>query len=289
MIGILRARLAAASASGLRAACLIAVLGAGTGPAFAQFGFFGQSEGASQEAYATIAANGFRLAGPMMQNGGVYIADVFDHRQRRQRLILSRRDGRIMQRFMVDVGRRGFEAEAVPDDRYGPPRRPMARNEDSDFMSRIMRGWGDDAPPRPPADIDTGAVPPRDLPRPLRAARPRSSDIEPQLATRRDDAPIAAKPLPAPPVTPATPAAAPVATASVPMATTPVAAAPSAEKPIAVPSAPVRATVVNTDPLRIPGERPLAATPTVSTAAAKPVAPPPLKPASKDVPVAPLE
>lgn len=258
--------------------------------ASAQFGFFGQDGISAQDAYDTIAAHGFRLAGPMMRNSDVYIADVVDRRQRRERLIISRSSGQIVQRFMVDMANHGPYA-ALPGSPAGAalPRRPAA-SEDPGFFSRMVRGWSDDDPPRPPANVDTDndAVAPRTLPRQQRIARPRLPDAEPRVATRREDPPITAKPL-----APA-PTALPDATATIPTGST---QAPQATSPATPP--PARATVVSTDPLRIPGVKDHEpAKISGTTLAAKPVAPAGLAPKpvaeqkavpSGDVPVAPLD
>ena len=253
-------------------------------PAAAQLGWFSNGDSSSQDAYDTIASHGFRLVGPLMQNRDVYIADVIDRRQRRERLIISRDDGRILQRYLVDLSGDGGPA------RLSPPRRARP---DSDFFSRLVRGFGDDAPMRPPADIDQPDRRDAVEPSPPRAPRPtkvRPSDIEPRVATRRDDAPITARPL-TPEPSPAPTRAAPSAPTATATPATPV----PAEKPQVVPAPaptpsppPTRATVVTTDPLRIPGVKEKEPTKPAGVVAAKPAVP--AKPAaSGDVPVAPLD
>ena len=284
-----------ASRTALRALMLGAVMACTlpSSQAFAQFSFF-SNDVSAQDVYDTIADHGFRLAGPLVRNGNVYVADVIDRGRRRERLIISARNAQIVQRFFVDVsgsGRRGPYAD--------PPPARTARNSDDDegFFSRLTRGWGDDSPPRPPASIDSGlpseAVVPRTSPR--RVVRPKSNDVEPRLATRKDDAPVTASPLPAP--APA-PQASPVQTLAPPAAAQPAptvtATAPQPPAATSVPSAPASSTtrpvVVVTDPLRIPGERPKdAPKPAAEAAATKPA--PAVKPSAKpaDVPVAPLD
>ncbi len=267
-------------------------------PAAAQFGWFGAPEPSAQDVYETIQSHGFRLAGPLMQNRDVYVADVFDRRQRRERLIISRDTGRIVQRFMVDVDRGADPYASLSTPAYGAPR----RRADPDFLSRVFRGFGDEDVPRPPADVGTAdredAVEPPVLPRaPQKAARSKPADV----VTRREDAPIAARPLtPQPLPAPATSGAAAPATPA-PM---PANAPPAPEKAQAAPSSPppTRATVINTDPLRIPGTKDATAKPGADTTAAiapKPSVPAPApqpapakpapKPAPTDVPVAPLD
>ena len=263
--------------------------------AFAQFSFF-SNDVSAQDVYDTIAEHGFRLAGPLMRNGNVYVADVIDRGRRRERLIISARNGQIVQRFFVDVsgsGRRGPYAD--------PPPARTARNSDEDdgFFSRLTRGWGDDTPPRPPAGIDSAAPSEAVTPRlpPRRVVRPKSNDIEPRLATRKDDAPVTASPLPAP--APAAPQPSPVQTITPPAAAQPAptvtATAPQPPAATTVPAAPASSTtrpvVVVTDPLRIPGERPKETPKPAAEAAASTKPAPAVKPAAKpaDVPVAPLD
>ena len=265
-------------------------------PAAAQFSWFGQGEVSSSDVYDTISSHGFRLAGPLMQNRDVYVADVIDHRQRRQRLIISRSNGRILQRFLVDVGHPGPYA-ALPGTPDGGAL-PTRRRSEPDFFSRLAHGFGDDGPPpRPPADIDNpdrdreDAVEPR-LPRQDRLARPRPADIEPRLATRRDDAPVTARPLtPEPQPMQPTPAPSRPAPAPAPAASIEKSAPVQQIAPTPAPAAsppPARATVVTTDPLRIPGiKEPEKTKPTVTTAKViEPIKP---GPKATDVPVAPLD
>lgn len=258
--------------------------------ASAQFGFFGQDGISAQDAYDTIAAHGFRLIGPLMRNSDVYIADVVDHRQRRERLIISRTSGQIVQRFLVDMSGHGPYAALSGSPSGAPiPRRPAA-SQDGGFFARMVRGWSEDDPPRPPANVDTDdeAVAPRTLPRQQRIGHPRLPDAEPRVATRRDDAPITTRPL-AP------------ATNPLPDATATIAPegkqAPQSTAPATPP--PPRATMVSTDPLRIPGvkEQPTAKLSGTAVAAKpatapvvlpKPVVTPKALPGA-DVPVAPLD
>jgi hypothetical protein len=279
--------------SGVLASALLCT--ALTLPASAQFGFFGQSEVSQQDVYDTVASHGFRLAGPLFRSGRVYVADVIDRRQRRERLIISASSGQIVQRFFVDVSgpsRRPGYGDGLPGEPNGealPQRVPLARADSGDnFFSRLVRGWGDDAPPRPPVGLDNGgeneAVMPRVPARPPRVTRPRQ--IEPRVVTRSEDAPITSSPLPPPgqgsvPVTP-TP--------------TPAQSSPAAASP-AAPASNTRATTVVTDPLRIPGKKEpdtLKSTTAAATTKAPAASAAPKPPSDKaapagDVPVAPLE
>jgi hypothetical protein len=275
----------------LGSAALLATLliGAGTAtPARAQFSWFGPSEASPQDVYDTIAEHGFRLVGPLYRNGRVYVADVIDRRQRRERLVLSVDSGQIVQRYFVDVGasdRRQALAERP---------RPQPRDDDS-FFSRLSRGWDDEPPPRPPAALPGPGD--GDLAQPtvvLPRTRPRT---EPRVVTRTDVAPVTAAPLaPVPGPMPDKKTDAAKKLDAAPAASTP-AQAPAAAVPPAPSGSPPRATTVVSDPLRIPGStkraedtKPAAAPAAVATA--KPPEPPVAKPAPAkpaDVPVAPLD
>jgi hypothetical protein len=242
-------------------------------PARAQFSWFGPSEASPQDIYDTISEHGFRLVGPLYRNGRVYLADVVDRRQRRERLVIAAESGQIVQRFLVDFGDAGGRRTAAV-------RPPPA---DDSFFSRLTRGWDDEPPPRPPLGLDNGDT--VQVPAPTRRR-------EPRVVTRTEGtvpppAPVTATPLPS--GTTAKPDAAPPATASAPAGTPPASG---------------RGTTVSTDPLRLPGTRPTEPAkpaPTVASKAPAPPAPaaPPPAPATPapaapqakpaDVPVAPLD
>ncbi|MCW6510209.1 hypothetical protein [Lichenifustis flavocetrariae] len=247
-----------------------------TRPAAAQFGWFGSSEASPEDVQDTIASHGFRLIGPLYRNGRVYVADVVDRRQRRERLVIAAESGQIVQRFFVDVARPDRTVPDAPSNFRRPP------SSDDSFFSHLTRGWDDSPPPRPPiglADPDGGFGVPRAEPPPRQ--RPRQ---EPRVVTRTDVAPVTATPLP-PPTVPA-PTRKPEASQATLPATAPQPAPPSS----------TRATTVVIDPLRIPGTRkPDEAKPPAAIAAGKPAdqpstqAKPAEPPKSADVPVAPLD
>lgn len=270
----------------LLAAALMAGLAAT--PARAQFNFFGPSEVSPQDIYDTVAEHGFRLVGPLYRNGRVYLADVIDRRQRRERLVIAAENGQIVQRFLVDLGGSGGPRG------YAPPAPPR----DDSFFSHLTRGWDDEPPPRPPLGLGTQG---EGVLVPAPAAPPRRR--EPRVVTRTEGtvappAGVTATPLPAPAPQSTKPEVAktPDATASTP-------ASPPA--PAGTPPASGRGTTVSTDPLRLPGTRqPEAPKPTPAAVASKaptpapsPAAPAPAAPPAKptapaptnDVPVAPLD
>ena len=263
------------------ASALLLGLGALT-PARAQFNFFGAREVSAEDVSETIADHGFRLVGPLYRNGRVYLADVIDRRQRRERLVISAENGQIVQRFMVDVG---------------PERRPpayvsRAAPQDDSFFSHLTRGWDDAPPPRPPLGLDA----PERLPSAIAPAQPRLRP-QPRIVTRTDPgpAPVTSSPLPPPSSvvpgpTPQTPAASKPETVAVPTTASTTASTPPASN--------VRGTSVSTDPLRIPGARKAEeakATPAAAVATKAPdptpapAKPKPAAPATADVPVAPLD
>lgn len=259
------------------------LLGAAATPARAQFSFFGPSEASPQDIYETIADHGFRLVGPLYRNGRVYLADVVDRRQRRERLVIAAESGQIIQRFLVDLG--GPDRRAPSVAQPAPPR-------DDSFFSHLTRGWDDDAPPRPPLGLDGQGnefMPSAPLAPPPRRREP------PRVVTRTETGPI-------------TPPAAVTATplpSGTPQSAKPDATTGSA--PAGTPPTSGRGTTVSTDPLRIPGSRPADTAPKPTPAAAvaskanpspapaastPPAAAPQPKPAaapSTDVPVAPLD
>jgi hypothetical protein len=289
---------ASISRRGIRARSVLAAAfligGLSATPARAQFSFFGPSEVSPQDIYDTVAEHGFRLIGPLYRNGRVYLADVIDRRQRRERLVIAAENGQIVQRFLVDIG--GGAGPRGPVPQVAPPR-------DDSFFSHLTRGWDDEPPPRPPLGLDNGGdrvqVPAPTAP----AAAPRRR--EPRVVTRTEGTvpppgSVTSSPLPVPAPQPAKPDAGkkPDATASAPANAPDQTGTPA---PADTPPASGRGTTVSTDPLRIPGNRqPDAAKPTSAAsvaskaptpAPAAPATPPkPAAPArSNDVPVAPLD
>jgi hypothetical protein len=95
-----------------------------------------------------IQASGYRLTGPVMRNGAVYLANVLGRENDRERLVIDARDGRLLQRYSAGAARRQF---ADAEDWRAPPRQD------------IYDGWFDreeDSPaPRPPVDVYGGAGP----------------------------------------------------------------------------------------------------------------------------------
>ena len=45
-----------------------------------------------------VEASGYRLTGPVMRNGPVYLANVLGRENDRERLVIDARDGRLLQR-----------------------------------------------------------------------------------------------------------------------------------------------------------------------------------------------
>ncbi|WP_319935740.1 hypothetical protein [Lichenihabitans sp. Uapishka_5] len=249
-------------------------------PAWAQFSLFGSREASPEDVSDTIAEHGFRLMGPLYRNGRVYLADVLDRRQRRERLVISAESGEIVQRFFVDVG----------PERQAPM--PRAAPRDESFFSHLTRGWDDSPPPRPPAGLSGSD----DMP-PVTPLAPRPVRPQPRVVTRTETGPVpvTASPLPPPNATPSAPA---TASNGNPEVVAVPSRRPDAASVVAVPPSSVRATSVATDPLRIPGARKpeeakaapvTTAVKTVDPAPTTAAAPPTTKPKPADVPVAPLD
>ena len=252
-----------------------------------------------------IQASGYRLTGPVVRHGAVYLADVLGRQNDPERLIIDAQEGRLLQRFPAAAARR--QATAVGG----------WSNEPQQTGSLFSWFMGDDDvdAPRPPAAIDSGrtqplhATPAAPVHAPIAKEAARTDEpstphvimapnFEPNAATRTQ---LLEKPRlrpqarhKRPELTPvAQPATAPndgrpapiVQPAAAPSATTPTA---SVGQPAAVPSvAPAAARVAPVQPAA-----PHVAETRVAPAA---VAPAPVskassvKPALNDVPVAPLE
>jgi len=262
-----------------------------------------------------IAASGYRLTGPVVRNGEVYLANVLGREDDRERLIIDARDGRLLRRFAAP--RQHFAG----GDWSSPAPRPQGLF--GGFFDREDRD--DDFPrPRPPANVYGDAE--EGMTRvPLAGPEPHAHAAQNNGQLARADesagpssptvilAPPAAsgaptlekprskpqvkhsKPTPAPVAQPATPPdnAKPAPVAALPPANAPQ--APSHPHSELAPSAP--------NPVRTEASHePAAPAPSVAAANAKPIAtptpepatpPPPKAVASKptvnDVPVAPLE
>jgi hypothetical protein len=126
-----------------------------------------------------VQASGYRLTGPVVRNGPVYLADVLGREDDRERLVIEANSGRLLQRYRAPGRRQHF---ATNDYWSGEPRPRLFGGwfgQDDDFAPRQQRpvastewpsqqrqqpaqsdGWfGRDeevAPPRPPARITGG-------------------------------------------------------------------------------------------------------------------------------------
>ena len=97
-----------------------------------------------------IEASGYRLTGPVLRNGPVYLANVLGRDDDLERLVIDARDGRLLQRYAAGaLARQRVVAEGWAD----PPR----------AQRDVADAWSDDerAPPRPPAGMagDPGNAP----------------------------------------------------------------------------------------------------------------------------------
>jgi hypothetical protein len=268
------------------AALALAVCAVTMGASGARAQFFNWDSGMPRaQVERMIQASGYRLTGPAIRHGGVYLVNVLGPQNDLERLIVDARDGRVLQRFAAmrnqPVANGGWWGQ--------PP-------QESGSLFGWFSGDDDAVAPRPPASLDGGAVN-----EPLHTAPLRPPVVK--QAARTDDSAVPHVIL------------APIGT---PDATTP---APGLEKPRLRPQvkrkkpepAPVAqpATIPPGDakptpvaqPTSVPGVAPaaphLAETKAAPVAAplsvtAAPASPPPAKassakPAVNDVPVAPLE
>jgi hypothetical protein len=129
-------RIAAASALALAAALVTAQ------PARAQFfSFFEMSPG---QIVGMLNDDGYRLRGPMLRRGDVYICDVVSVTGRPARLIVDARDGRVLERFAAVPHRRRFDDEPnslrPPRDVGGDGPQRSAEDEDSSNRQTAMGG-----------------------------------------------------------------------------------------------------------------------------------------------------
>ncbi len=129
-----------------------------------------------------VQASGYRLTGPVIRNGPVYLADVLGREDDPERLVIDADSGQLLQRYRTPARQRRFVAndwsgQPRPrpsggwfdrQDDFAPPRRqqpPVASNDWSRQQPvESQGGWfgfGRDeevAPPRPPARVGaTGA------------------------------------------------------------------------------------------------------------------------------------
>lgn len=132
-------------------ALAVALLGMGTSSASAQW--FGWDPALPpMQVERMIQASGYRLTGPVIRNGSVYLANVLGREDDPERLVLDASDGRLLQRFRAGRARPRFAS----GDWSGQPR-PQTSISDG-FMDHLSDLVG---PPRPPGDIysDGGGEP----------------------------------------------------------------------------------------------------------------------------------
>jgi hypothetical protein len=204
-----------------------------------------------------LGNNGYRLMGPVVRHGRVYIASVLGQQDEELRLVVDARNGRVLQRYPGDptVARRGNPEDASPV---------------ASFFDHLF-GHAEEAPPlSPPPKSDF-------LESPKPKAQFRRPKPEANPAVQPANAPTDNKTAPATPAI-ATPA---------PAASAPPAAASTSPSPVPAPAVPAAATAA------VPPPAP--ATPSVKTApetAAATTSKSPAKTSSQklnDVPAAPLE
>ncbi len=158
-------RFAAASGLALAAALVFAA------PAGAQ-SFFSFYEMSPRQIVGMLADDGYELRAPMLRRGDVYVADVTSVSGRSVRLIVSARDGHVVERFASaprvrqdddeDVSRfartRRYDEDPQPSDRGS--RGQMALG---DIFNPPSRVYGNDSmfgsKPTPPSDVPDDATP----------------------------------------------------------------------------------------------------------------------------------
>src|SRR5271156_133286 len=68
--------------------------------------FFGSYELSPRQVVGVLSDDGYQLRGPMMRRGDVYVCDAVSVSGRSVRLIVSARDGRVIDRYAIDDRRR---------------------------------------------------------------------------------------------------------------------------------------------------------------------------------------
>lgn len=135
-----------------------------------------------------VQASGYRLTGPIIRNGRVYLANVLGREDDPERLVIEANSGRLLQRYQAPARQERFVANdywsGLPrlrpfagwfdgEDDVGPPRQQP--------MQSSQGGWGgrdeEAAPPRPPARIG--------------AASPDAYRAQPSAPVRPERAPTA--------------------------------------------------------------------------------------------------
>jgi len=91
-----------------------------------------------------IQASGYRLSGPVIRRGSVYLADVLGRKGDPERLVIDAHDGRLLQRFPGNPPIRRLAA--IPDE--GPSQSPLIT-----LFNGLFGSEDDVAPSSPPADI----------------------------------------------------------------------------------------------------------------------------------------
>jgi hypothetical protein len=291
-------------------ALAVPLLGMGATSASAQW-FGWDSALPPMQVERMIQASGYRLTGPVIRNGRVYLANVLGRDNDLERLVLDADDGRLLQRYRAGPMRRRFASGDWSDQ----PRPQPAEG----FLDRLSDFV---APPRPPADFygeeesqpfrappgaptatvnevaraDEKANPnvilapspalekPRAKPQQVKRKKPESTAVAIPAATPGDAKPTAPD-MTAPvrsdaAVEPTAPAPRVADTKAAPGPAPATAVAPPVV-PAAKAPAPMPQTAVAT-----PGPAPATAVPAPAVLAPKSPAP---KPAVNDVPVAPLE
>jgi hypothetical protein len=119
-------------------------LSLGATSAKAQFFFsWGDRAVSPMQVERMVEASGYRLTGPVIRNGPVYLANVLGRENDRERLVIDARDGRLLQRYSAEA-RRQYAADG------DWASRPRVR--DYTFDGDFERDDGFSAP-RPPADV----------------------------------------------------------------------------------------------------------------------------------------
>ncbi len=172
-----------------------------TGASKAQ-GFFSSYELSPRQIAGVLSDDGYQLRGPLMRRGDVYVCDAVSVSGRSVRLIVSTRDGHVIDRYATDERRRYGEDNndwrSRPDNDWGWSRQQRYANQDDtrpapaqprdqfalgDLFGGPSRVYGNDSmfAPRPtPAPSPTSDS--VDAPKPKHHALKKHRDSSPSVA-----------------------------------------------------------------------------------------------------------
>jgi hypothetical protein len=197
----------------LAAVSALVLAGLAASPAAQAQGFFSFDEASPRDVVDRLYEQGYSVHLPMIRRGDVYVVDAVSSSHRAMRLIVSTRDGHVLQRFATtprwgddephSARWREEETNRAPDDsedtRWERHTR-TALGDPADLPPRYERDNGFDQRPTPPAPLADDPDKPRHHARKRHDPEPSlaSTPPDPRPAQSRSSDSPSAKPTPAP-------------------------------------------------------------------------------------------